>query len=420
MSGEAFSDDVSAAVLAAPLLPDMATARAIAIARPVTDSERVALVTAHGRVLAQGVTSPIAIPPFTNSAMDGYAVRVDELTGTGPVRLRIAGRSAPGDTLGMECPAPMTAVRILTGAPVPRGFDAVIMQEHCDKVGDGIVISGIVRRGQNIRLKGEDVSVGARLVDAGDLLSSRKSALLAGAGIEMVNVLRKVRIGLVSTGSELRDPGQPLQPGQIYNSNRVLIRSMLADCHWAEMVDFGIVPDKREQLAEIFRRASESCDVIVSTGGVSAGDEDHVAALMHENGAELEILQVAMRPGKPLKVGRVGGVLFTSLPGNPNAALVTFCRIAMPAIRAVAGLRDLEPTWHPAVAGFRYAKRAGRTEFIPVRIGERTASGQPVLEMLERGSSASLSAMAQADGIAELPADIEIVKPGTPLRFELF
>ena len=208
--------------------------------------------------------------------------------------------------------------------------------------------------------------------------------------------------------------------GQIYNSNRVLIRSMLAAWPWAEIVDFGIVPDQREALSAAFGEAARRCDVLITTGGVSAGEEDHVVSALDGHGGSLDVLKVAMRPGKPVKIGLIGAMLFAGLPGNPNAALVTFRQIALPAIRTIAGLSKIEPEWSPAVAGFDYEKRLGRTEFVPVSVDGRDELGRPVLRMLGRGSSASLMAMAMADGIALLPPDASLIGKGMPLRFEPF
>ena len=227
-----------------------------------------------------------------------------------------------------------------------------------------------------------------------------------------------MRIGLISTGSELRDPGESLAYGQIYNSNRVMIRAMMASRSWAEIVDFGIVPDRRDALIEAFAEAAQGCDALVTTGGVSAGEEDHVVSAMNYHGGKLDVLKVAMRPGKPVKIGLMGGTLFAGLPGNPNAALVTFRQIALPAIRTIAGFASVGPDWSPAVAGFAYNKRLGRTEFVPVRIVGRDELGRPILDMLGRGSSASLFAMALADGIALLPPDVNSIARGLPLRFE--
>ncbi|MGT2467171.1 molybdopterin molybdotransferase MoeA [Mesorhizobium atlanticum] len=291
---------------------------------------------------------------------------------------------------------------------MPAGFDAVVMQEHCERANDSVIMHRRPGTGENIRHAGEDVRAGIDFLAAGETLSPQKLALLAGQGIAEVEVLRKVRIGLISTGTELQDLGEPLGHGQIYNTNRVMIRAMLIGTPWAEIIDYGIVPDRRDDLATAFGKATWSCDVLVTTGGVSAGEEDHVVSALDRHGGTLDVLKVAMRPGKPVKIGVIGSMLFAGLPGNPNAALVTFRQIALPAIRTIAGLANVGPRWSPAVAGFAYEKRLGRTEFVPVRITGRDEFGRPVLEMLGRGSSASLSAMAQAEGIALLPAEIPL------------
>ncbi|MFI0845562.1 gephyrin-like molybdotransferase Glp [Mesorhizobium sp. IMUNJ 23232] len=397
---------------------DIAAAKALAIARTVSETEQVPLIAATGRVLARDIRAPIDLPPFDNSAMDGYAVRITDFTGAGPWELLVGGRIAAGDVYAGEAVRPNEALRIFTGAPVPDGFDAVVMLEHCERVGDRIAVSKFPRRGENIRHAAEDVGANSRIMDAGAQLSPQRLALLAGQGLDAVEVLRKVRIGLISTGTELRDPGEALGRGQIYNSNRVMIRSMLSVSPWAEIVDYGIVPDRQDALAEAFGEAVLHCDVLVTTGGVSAGEEDHVVSALGHHGGTLDVLKVAMRPGKPVKIGRIGGMLFAGLPGNPNAALVTFRQIALPAIPTIAGLGNVAPDWSAAVAGFAYDKRLGRTEFVPVRITGRDDLGLPVLDMLGRGSSASLMAMALADGIAMLPPDVLSIHRGLPLRFE--
>ncbi|SDA38762.1 gephyrin-like molybdotransferase Glp [Mesorhizobium qingshengii] len=399
---------------------DIAAAKAIAIARTVRETEHVPLMAARGRILARDLFGSIDLPPFDNSAMDGYAVRLADFVGAGPWTFSVSGRIAAGETCSEQPSASKEALRIFTGAPVPAGFDAVVMQEHCERTNDAVVITTLPRRGENIRNAGEDVRVGKRLMGAGDQLSPQRLALLAGQGMAEVEVLRKVRIGLISTGTELKEPGEILDLGQIYNSNRVMIRAMLSAASWAEIIDFGIVPDRRDALVRTFGEAASRCDVLVTTGGVSAGEEDHVVSALGQHGGTLDILKVAMRPGKPVKIGMIGTMLFAGLPGNPNAALVTFRQIALPAIRAIAGLRSVEADWSPAVAGFAYEKRLGRTEFVSVRVTGRDEFGRPVLDMLGRGSSASLMAMALADGIAMLPPDVGSIERGMPLRFESF
>ncbi|WP_089172996.1 gephyrin-like molybdotransferase Glp [Bosea sp. AS-1] len=399
---------------------DIAAGKALAIARPVRETLRVPLLAAAGRVLAVPVDAPINLPPFDNAAMDGYAIRVATFGGEGPWSLAVNCRIAAG-----ECGGPMPsrrneAIRIFTGAPVPAGFDAVVMQEHVERSGVEIIVDHRPRVGENIRWAGEDMRSGDRLLEPGVLLSAHKLPLLAGVGFAEVEIVRKVRIGMISTGSELRNPGEELGEGQIYNSNRFMILSLLAARAWAEVVDFGIVPDRPEALSETISKAARACDALVTTGGVSAGEEDHIVAVLDGLGANLDVLKVAMRPGKPLKIGTIGSMFFAGLPGNPNAALVTFRQIALPAIHAIAGLRETGPDWQPAVAGFTCAKKLGRTEFVPVRICGRDETGRPVLEMLGRGSSASLSTMAAAEGIALLPPEIGMIERGSVLRFERF
>ncbi|SJM32530.1 Molybdenum cofactor synthesis domain-containing protein [Mesorhizobium delmotii] len=397
---------------------DIAVAKAVAIARTVAEIERIPLMDAAGRVLAGEINAAIELPPFDNSAMDGYAIRTAHLSGAGPWELSVGGRAAAGEVHAGRGSRPKEAIRIFTGAAMPSGFDAVVMQEHCERVGDRILVARLPRRGENVRHAGEDVRAWNLLMGAGDQLLPQRLALLAGQGLDTVEVLRKVRIGLISTGSELRDPGEPLGRGQIYNSNRVMIRAMMSGLPWAEIVDYGIIPDRRDALAEAFGEAPRRCDVLVTTGGVSAGEEDHVVSALGCHGGSLVVLKVAMRPGKPVKIGMIGPILFAGLPGNPNAALVTFRQIALPAIRTIAGLRRVGPDWSTAIAGFTYEKRLGRTEFVPVRITGRDESGRPLLEMLGRGSSASLMAMSLADGIAMLPPDVVSIERGLLLSFE--
>lgn len=412
-------DACSAGTVDGEVIPvDIAAEKAAAMAKRVKECERLSLFDAAGRVLAGGIRSAVDLPQFANSAMDGYAVRLSGFAGNGPWRFVVTGRARAGDPPMAADTRLDGAVRVFTGAAVPQGFDAVIMQEHCERVGEELLIPERPRPGENIRRVGEDVPGGSALVEAGEALTPPRLALLAAAGVVELEVWRKVRVGLLSTGSELRDPGEQLAAGQIYNSNRVLLRSMLAALRWVETIDFGIVPDDREMLSEAIGKASARCDVVLTTGGVSAGEEDHVTAAVLGRGASIEVLKVAMRPGKPLKVGLIGDTLFVGLPGNPNATLVTFRQIALPAIRALAGLNNIHSVWFPAAAGFSYRKKPGRTEFMPVRVEGRDSSGIPVLAMLGRGSSASVRSMAMADGIALLRPEASLIREGELLRFE--
>lgn len=411
----ALPDHCEAGATGAVIPVDIAAAKATATAVPVTETEALDLLAAIGCVTATNVHAGLDLPPFDASAMDGYAVKADGFAGKGPWRLKVTGHVAAGDAPTQSLGG---AARILTGAPVPQGFDTVVMQEKCRVDGDSIVIDQKPRAGQNVRIAGEDVCRGERLLEAGAILNAQHLALLAGQGMAGIEVRRKIRVGLISTGTELREPGQPLHPGQIFNSNRVMLRASLDACRWAEVLDFGIVPDTREAIAAALAEAAVQSDAIITTGGVSAGEEDHVTWAVGSGGGMLDVMKVAMRPGKPVKVGKLGGALFLGLPGNPNATLVTFRMIALPALRRLSGLSHTAPTWTQAVADFTYEKRPDRTEFVPVRLGAAGSDGLSRVTMLGRGSSASLRAISRADGIALLPPGVDRVEPGMRVVFE--
>lgn len=404
---------------ARPLLSvDDARLRALAVAMPLDGVEVLALDMALRRVLAGPVRALSAVPPFDNSAMDGYGVALADLTGPGPWRLPVSVRIPAGDTRGLRLPAG-TAARVFTGAPIPIGADAVIMQEDalCDS--DGIQISATPRLGRNIRRRGEDLAEGAEALAAGQSLTPPRLALLAACGVARVSVRRPVRVAILSTGNELTEVGGPLGPGQIYNSNRVLLRATLSALPWVTLSDLGILPDDPLVIRAALRSAAATQDMIISSGGVSTGEEDHILDALRAEDATLDVLKVAIRPGKPLSVGRIGQALFFGLPGNPYAAAITFSQIARPALRRLAGLGLEAETWLPGVAGFHWQRMTGRREFIPVTWHSRDPLGRPLLQRLGQGASASLSPLAMAMGIAVIPAEMDDVRPGQPLPVEV-
>lgn len=402
-----------------PISPDIATARASALVPPVMKSERLELLAAAGRVLAQVPVAGTAVPPFDNSAMDGYAINARELVGTGPWTMAVIGTVAAGVVAQPEAGFGR-AIRILTGAALPSGFDTVVMQERCERKGDTVTIFERPRPGQNVRRAGEDVQEGRCLLEIGDVPTPERLALLAGAGIASVEVFRKIRVAVLCTGSELICAGKPLGAGQIYNSNGILISAMLREHAWIEVEDLGTVQDNRQLIMEILQKAARNYDAIITTGGVSVGDEDHVAAAVIESGGSLDVLKVAMRPGTPLKIGRIGISLFAGLPGNPNAALVCLRYIVFPALRQMAAMHEFGTQWIPAISASTYPKKVDRTEFVPFRTVGHNPYGLPGIEFLGEGSSASLSAIAMAEGIARLPSELPTMEPGVRLDVDFF
>ncbi len=409
-------DDCQAGSLEKPVGIETAIAAAVAMSRPLHRVEVVRLLQARSRVCSSDIRAPISIPPFDNSAMDGFAIHSSMIaTGTGPWVFDIAGTVAAGDRAPDDVDISL-ALRIFTGASMPKGFDTVIRQEDCDVAGDRLTVLSRPRGSANVRHSGEDVALGKLVVCKGELITPNKIALLAALGVGELEVYAPVRVGFFTTGSELVEPGQQLGNAQIFNSNKYFLAASLAE-PWVELIDFGQIRDDKKLISAMIASAVARCDVLLTTGGASAGREDHLAAAFRENGGQFEITKVAMRPGKPLKMGRVGNVIFGALPGNPYAAAVTFSRIVMPAIRRTAGLVSAHSVAQVGVAAFTYRKTAGRSEFIPVSIAGADSLGRPRLQMLDKGSAGRLFPLSVADGVAHLPEDVIEIVEGLPMPF---
>jgi len=394
----------TAGTVGPPISVVEAVTRSQDLATAVRETETVDLSAALGRILSRTVTSPSTLPLFPNAAMDGYAVSAGDLTGPGPWELPVVARLAAGCT-DIPDHRPNTAIRIMTGAPVPFGADTVVMQEKCARMGNTVRILERPALGKHVRLPGEDLAVGTAIAESGQELTARHAALLAASGIAEVDILRRIKVGLVSTGAELREPGTDLAPGQIYNSNRYYLRARLTRS-WIEIEDFGVVADDLACTKAVLRKAAETCDVVISTGGVSAGEEDHVRNALRDRGADLRVLKVNMRPGKPVTVGRIGEALYFGLPGNPFACAMTFMHIAWPAIRRTGGVANDDDEAFQGIADFSYSGKLGKTEFLPVTWSAQDVYGRPIVHRLGRGASASLHPYALAKAIAKIgPAD---------------
>ncbi len=382
---------------------DDALAQMLARARPVADIEEVPSLEASGRVLARPQRSSMDVPPLDNSAMDGYAVRAADAQKP----LRVAQRIMAGGV--GQALEPGTAARIFTGAPIPPGADAVVMQEHCTIAGERVTINRAPKPGQWIRRVASDIRKGADILPAGKRLAPQDTGLAASVGIGTLPVYRRLRLGLFFTGDELVMPGEPLAPGRIYNSNRFTLRGLAAayDC---EVRDYGIVPDTLDATREVLRRSARACDVVVTSGGVSVGDADFVKPAVEAEG-QLLMWRIAMKPGRPLAFGNVGSAFFIGLPGNPVSSFVTFLIFVRPFLLKTQGISDITPRAIAARADFDWPEPDARREFLRARWNRDGG-----LELYPTQDSAVLTSTAWADGLIDNPAGHGIRK-GESVRF---
>jgi molybdopterin molybdotransferase len=375
---------------------DAAIEQLRAAADPIVETESVPLAEAAGRILAIAIRSNHDVPPADNSAMDGYALRHAVWAGPEqglPVTRRIPAGRAPGALPAGE------AARIFTGAEIPDGADTVVIQEHCREADDTVWIEKLPAAGANIRPRGQDIRQDQEILTPGQRLRPQELGLLASVGLAEVPVRRRLRVAIVSNGDELVEPGNPLAPGQIYNSNRFLLLGLLRD--WGfEPVDLGVAPDNPGQLERVFREGAGQADVILSSGGVSVGEEDHVKAVVERLGA-LSLWKIAMKPGKPLAFGQVAGTPFIGLPGNPASALVTALVVARPFLFERQGRNDVLPRPMPRPVTFEQAG-GPRQVFLRVR------SGEEGLERYPNQSSGVLLSACWGDGLAVQPPNRDL------------
>lgn len=384
----------------------------LAAATPLSTVEQVPTAEALGRVLAVDQISSLDVPPLDNSSMDGYALRCVDVPAVG-ARLVVAQR-IPAGSVGHTL-APGTAARIFTGAPIPHGADAVVMQELCSLDGDGVLIDHLPRPGEWIRRAGEDIARGAVVLTAGQRLGPQMLGLAASVGCATLPVFRRLRVALFSTGDELVMPGEPLPPGAIYNSNRYVLRGLL-EALGCQVCDLGIVPDSLEATRAALRAAAGSNDLIITSGGVSVGEEDHVKPAVQAEG-QLDLWLVAMKPGKPVAFGRVNdpaggnGADFIGLPGNPVSSFVTFLMLVRPFILRRMGVEDCLPHSIRLPAGFDWPRPDRRREFLRARVGE---AGQ--VELFPNQGPGVLSSTVWAAGLVDNPAGHAIAQ-GEPVSF---
>jgi molybdopterin molybdotransferase len=379
---------------------ETAVARVLA-ALPAPQTDRIPLAESAGRILAETIVSPLDLPAFDNSAMDGYAVRAAEVRrakADTPIRLRLRTRIPAGETFSGEL-LPGECARLFTGAPLPCGADAVVMQEDTRIEGEEVLICDAVQPGENVRFQGEDIRQGTTLVEAGEELGPGKLCLLAATGVAAVGVGRQPKIGLVATGSELREAGQPLAPGQIYESNRAMLAPLVTQAGGVAKI-YPLVSDTLEVTRAALETAFSECDLVITSGGVSVGEMDFVKPAFESLGGELQFWKVAIRPGKPFVFGRRGDKFLFGLPGNPVSAFVTFLLLVRPALRSWQGAREVSLPAQPGVLGEPITNVGDRRHFVRVRVD---ANGR--VYSAGKQASHALVSLAKADGLLAVPPD---------------
>lgn len=383
---------------------------------PVTANETVKLADGNGRVLAEPLTASVTQPPFNNSAMDGFAIRLADLE-SGQRRLKLAGRIAAGHP-GVSAPPPGSAVEIFTGAPLPEGFDTVVMVEDCTRDGEFVVLPDKIKPQAHVRLAGIDFKAGDVLLSPGRRLRPQDIGLAAATGTTKLTVKKRLKIGLFSTGDELVAPGGKLAAGQIFDSNRPMLKAALQAMGFA-VTDLGHLPDSLEALTTAFALAALDQDALISTGGVSVGGEDHVRAAIEKLG-EIFFWKLALKPGKPLALGHIGQAAFLGLPGNPVSSLISLLVIGRTVLHRLAGsVEDAPlPAGIAVPAGADLGVPGNRINFIRGNLQSRNG-GLAALPYFSQDSSL-ISSLTGSSGLIELAAGTEAVETGTPVLFRAF
>jgi molybdopterin molybdotransferase len=397
---------------------DQAIALIAARIDPVAAAEVVCLAEADGRILSTDIAAPIDLPPFANSAVDGYAVRHADLVAGNETRLPVVGRLVAGAAADHDH-VPATALRIFTGAPMPDGADTVFMQEDVRLEGSTAVLPAGLKLGANRRMAGEDMRAGGRLLPAGRQLAPQDLALAAAVGLTRLPVARRLRVALFSTGNEIAEPGSTRPPSGVFDSNRVLLAALLRRLG-AAVTDLGILRDDEVDLAQALSAAGAEHDLVLTSGGVSAGEADHVRSAVERLGS-LVFWRIAIKPGRPVAMGlipngRGGRTIFVGLPGNPVAVFVTFATIVRAlAARLSGAVPQVVPSF-PVSAGFSYRKKTGRREY--VRVGLAAGEGElPRADKHPQDGAGIISSLTETDGLIELAEDTASVSPGDRLRF---
>lgn len=385
---------------------------------PVTEIERVSLAAAAGRVVAKDVVAPVNLPHFDNSAVDGYAVRFDDLNATGDTVMKISGRVMAGQSAAPQFGA-KEAVRIFTGAPMPPGADTVFMQEDAAEEGQNVRLPQGLKRGANRRLLGEDITVASVAIPAGRVLDTQNIALAAALGLTVLEVRRRTRVAIFSTGDEVVEPGSQLSGAAVFDANRALLRQLLERLG-CEVSDLGILRDDPQSLQLALKKAAENNDVVLTSGGVSTGDADYVKNAVEAIGS-LTFWRIAIKPGRPVAMGVIpnpdgNSAAFVGLPGNPVAVFVTFVRVVRPLLLRLAGANPKPLKALPVISAFDYKKKSGRREYVRVSLKERPDGYFDAIKYPQDGAGV-ITSLTETDGLIELPENVEKISAGERVGF---
>ncbi len=397
-----------------PMHLDEAVALIMSRVPSVVASETATLFAAQGRYLAEPLVAPIDLPVFDNAAVDGYAVRWEDLSHGHETRMPIAARVTAGHELDEPIPAG-SALRIFTGASVPEGFDTIFMQEDCRLLSDGhVLLPAGLTKGANFRPRGEDLASGDVALPSGRCLMPEDIALAAALGVPELAVRRRLKAAIFSTGDEITSPGKPLAPAAVYDANRFMLFAMLQR-QGLDVSDLGILPDNRAATRKALAAAAEAHDLVLTSGGVSMGEEDHVKAAIEDLGS-LSFWKLAIKPGRPVAMGILQGTPFIGLPGNPVAVFICFAALVRPLIAALNGA-VVEPLQRQRVlAGFSAKKKEGRREYVRATL-HADAAGQTIAEKYGVQGSGAITSLTRTQGLVELPEDVTKIAPGDPVCF---
>ena len=379
----------------------------------IKKSQKIKLDQGLGRIVSKDIFSKLNVPSFNNTAVDGYAFKYSDINKKKKTSLTLNGRITAGQDFHKKIKKG-EIVRIFTGAKIPEDLDTVIMQEDCDVHDNKIILKSGIFKGANIRKKGEDIKNGKKIISKGTKLKAQDLALIASVGINQIDVFEKLKVGIFTTGNELHEPGTKISKSGIYDSNRYCLKNLLNTINCL-VIDHGIKKDNEKLIKNTLKKISKDCDLIITTGGMSVGEEDFVRKVVEENGS-LNFWNIAIKPGRPVALGSVFKKPFIGLPGNPVSVMITFLKIALPTINKLSGFIISKEKEFLVTADFNFKKKKGRKEFLRVKI-LKSLNGQIKIKNYPNTGSGVFTSIVETDGLIELPENLTYLKKGTKIRF---